>query len=89
MSDQGELGLLAAFTRSEMSYQELWWRQLSVGGDTGLLELEACLLGLLTIDPYQHDVIAQALNEHFLDRGEDHPVAYSSVGDGLRPPWET
>ncbi len=47
------------------------------GGDASPLELEAYLLGFLVLDPHQHDVIAQALNEHFLDLGQDHPVPYS------------
>jgi hypothetical protein len=69
--------LQAGLTRSGLSYQELWWRQVAVGGDASPLELEAYFLGLLTIGSHQHDVIAQALNEHFLDQGEDHPVPYS------------
>jgi len=75
--EKGRLQLEAGLTRSGLTYQELWWRQVAVGGDASPLELEAYLLGLLTIDPHQHDVIAQALNEHFLDCGEDHPVPYS------------
>ena len=75
--ERGRLQLEAGLTRSGLSYQELWWRQVAVGGDASPLELEAYLLGLLSIDPHQHDVIAQALNEYFLDRGEDHPVPYS------------
>jgi|tagenome__1003787_1003787.scaffolds.fasta_scaffold20957999_2 hypothetical protein len=82
--EQGRLQLKAGLTRSGLTYQELWWRQVAVGGDASPLELEAYLLGLLSIDPHQHDVIAQALNEHFLDCGEDHPVPYSTPLD-----WKT
>jgi hypothetical protein len=32
------------------------------------------VLGLLSPDDYQHNLIAQAFNEYFLDRHEDHPV---------------
>jgi hypothetical protein len=31
---------------------------------------------VLTVDSYEHDLIAQALNEWFIDRGQDHPVGY-------------
>ncbi len=65
------------FSRSGLSYQALWWRQLAVGGDASSLELEAYVLGLLNLSPHQHDLIAQALNEHYLDHDQDHPVAYS------------
>lgn len=64
--------------RSGMSFTELWLRQLGVGGTAGRLEVEAYVLGLLAADPYQHDVLAQAINEYFIERHQDHPVAYWS-----------
>lgn len=42
----------------------------------GELELEAYVLGLLVPDDFQHNLIAQALNEYFIDVGQDHPVGY-------------
>jgi len=75
--EQGRMQLEAGLTRSGLTYRELWWRQIAVGGDAGPLELEAYLLGLLVLDPHQHDVIAQALNEYFLECGQDHPMPYS------------
>jgi hypothetical protein len=61
---------------SGMSYQELWLRHIAVSGTTGELELEAYVLGLLVPDDYQHNLIAQAINEYFIDHGQDHPVGY-------------
>lgn len=61
---------------SGMSYQELWLRHIAVGGTAGELELEAYVLGLLVPVDYQHNLIAQAINEYFIDQGQDHPVAY-------------
>jgi hypothetical protein len=75
--EHGRQQLETGLIRSGLTYQELWWRQVAVGGDASPLELEAYLLGLLTLDPHQHDLIAQALNEHFLDLGQDHPMPYS------------
>lgn len=71
------LDLAAGMTRSGMSFYDLWLRQISVGGDAGVVEVEAYVLGLLSIDDHQHDVLAQAINEHFVDEGGDHPVGYS------------
>jgi hypothetical protein len=59
-----------------MDYHELWLRYVAVSGSAGPLELEAYVLGLLTADAYEHDVIAQSINEWFLERGQDHPVGY-------------
>jgi hypothetical protein len=61
---------------SGMSYQELWLRHIAVSGTTGELELEAYVLDLLVPDDHQHNLIAQAINEYFIEQGQDHPVAY-------------
>ena len=74
---EGRLSLEEGMALSGMDYGELWVRHVALGGDAGRLEVEAYVLGLLVADPTQHDVLAQALNEWFLDRGGDHPVAYS------------
>jgi hypothetical protein len=71
-----ELDVFEGLRRSQLSLQDLWIRYLAIGGSASELELEAYLLGLLKMDTYEHNVIAQALNEYFLDQGEDHPVGY-------------
>jgi hypothetical protein len=70
------LSLEAGMRLSGMSYSELWLRHVSVSGNIGELELEAYVLGLLKPDNYQHNLIAQAINEYFLDLGQEHPVGY-------------
>jgi hypothetical protein len=70
------LSLEDGLSLSGMSMNEFWIRQVSVGGTAGSLETEAYVLGLLIPDPHQYDVLAQALNEHFVERGQDHPVGY-------------
>ncbi len=72
------LSLHDGYDLSGLTDWTLWLHYASVGGVGGQLEVEACLLGLLTTTPHEHTVIAQALNEHFLERGEDHPVAYTA-----------
>jgi hypothetical protein len=76
VTDGPGLDLQAGLSRCGMPYEELWLRQVALGGSAGRLEVEAYMLGLLAPDPYQHNVLAQALNEHFLERGQDHPVRY-------------
>ena len=75
-SGSGQLNLQEGMSRSGMPYEELWLRQVALGGSAGRLEVEAYVLGLLVAEAYQHDLLAQALNECFLERGEDHPVGY-------------
>jgi hypothetical protein len=70
------MSLLDGMLLSGMSFSELWLRYIAVSGTIGELELEAYVLGLLVPDSFQHNLIAQALNEYFIDAGQDHPVAY-------------
>jgi hypothetical protein len=73
---EDRLSLRDGLLLSGMTLPELHLRYFAVGGDAGNLEVEAYILGVLRPDPHQHDLIAQALNEHFIDRGQDHPVSY-------------
>jgi hypothetical protein len=62
--------------RAGLTYGELWFRYFQLGGMRTGLEVEAFCCGLLEPSPYDHDVIAQALNERFVELGSNHPVAY-------------
>lgn len=74
-----DLSLFEGLQRSGMTPAELWIRYYAVGGDATELEVDAYALGLLSPDDYEHNLIAQALNEFFLDRDEDHPVHYRDL----------
>ena len=69
MTDTPGISLEAGMELSGMDYHQLWLRQISVGGDIGSLEMEAYVLGVLQPDNYRHNLLAQAINEHFLDLG--------------------
>jgi hypothetical protein len=68
--------LRAGLALSTMSLEELWLAQFGLGGRLTVGELEEVLRGTRPAQRMEHDVIAQALNDHFTDRGQDHPVAY-------------
>ena len=72
----GSLTLAAGLDLSGMTFRQAWLEQVNIGGNLPQLEFEAYVLGLLAPDQYCHDLIAQAINEHFIDQGGDHPVAY-------------
>ena len=76
---RGSLGLFDGVVASGMSVNEVWLRQIGVGGAAAEIEVEAYVLGLLEPSDHQHDVLAQAINEHFIAIGRDHPVAYSDA----------
>jgi hypothetical protein len=60
-----------------LSHGELWLRYFELGGMSTGLELEAFLYGILLPSAHNHDVIAHAINERFVELGKNHPVAYS------------
>lgn len=69
---------------ADLSHAELWLRYFSLGGMATALQLEAILYGALLPTEHDHDVIAQALNERFVELGGNHPVPYRADGSGRR-----
>jgi hypothetical protein len=59
-----------------LSHGELWLRYFELGGMSTGLQLEAYLYGILEPTGHDHDVIAHALNERFVEMGGNHPVPY-------------
>jgi hypothetical protein len=68
---------------SELQLGDLWAAYAGLGGMMSMDEIEATLRGEREPTAYEHDVLAQALNDYFTERGQDHPVAYA---DDLRDP---
>jgi hypothetical protein len=59
-----------------LSDTELWTRYLALGGNNPLHRLREHVHSNSCPDPHEHNIIAQALNDTYVDRGHDHPVAY-------------
>jgi hypothetical protein len=55
---------------------DLWQRYVALGGDGTRARLEWQVDRPDSADDHEHTLIAQAINEVFLERGADHPVAY-------------
>ena len=62
---------------SGISIPTLWGSYLGVGGTMSLDHLLDTLRGTQEVSDHEHDMVAQALNDHFLDQGLNHPVAYA------------
>jgi hypothetical protein len=72
------LDILDAFRQElGLSHGELWLRYFELGGMSTGFELEAFVFGVLAPSDHDHDLIAHALNERFVELGGNHPVAYS------------
>ena len=68
--------------KAGLSHGELWLRYFELGGMSTGFELEAFMYGLLSPSAHDHDVIAHAINERFVELGGNHPVGYSSEANG-------
>lgn len=55
---------------------ELWVHYVGLGGRARMGEISRYLDGEGQLDRLEHNTIAQALNERFMDLGRDHPVPY-------------
>jgi hypothetical protein len=78
----GPMDRLDLFRRdAALSHGELWLRYFELGGMSTGLQLEAYLYGALQPSHHDHDVIAHALNERFVELGGNHPVPYMEDGD--------
>ncbi len=67
--------LEAARTQAGMSLQELWIAYVALGGSARLDTVRA-YLGGQAVPFVDYDVLAQAINERFLEQGESYPVPY-------------
>jgi hypothetical protein len=64
---------------SGLPLTDLWLHYLALGGNASPARVQAYARGLLPADSYQHNLIAQAINDYFTDQGEDHPVSYQDI----------
>ncbi len=62
-----------------LSVSDLWFRCLGLGGLLSVAELTSALAGRRTLPPREFDIVAQALNERFMEDGADHPVPYADA----------
>ena len=68
--------LEAARTQAGMSFEDLWIAYFALGGVAQPDVVRAYLDGS-TDRAMDYDVLAQAINERFLDQHANHPVPYS------------
>ena len=67
---------VAALAAAGWSRHELWLACFALGADASEVELDRFLRGLAVPSAFEHNVIAQALNERLHDLGLDRPVRY-------------
>jgi hypothetical protein len=66
--------LVAALTQAEMSFGELWLAYVGLGGVASPSEVHEVLDGRVRPSRIDFDMLGQALNERFAERGFSRPV---------------
>jgi hypothetical protein len=55
---------------------DVWLRYASLGGNASAADIERYIVRDSCPNDHEHNLLAQAINEAFLEQGGDHPVAY-------------
>lgn len=76
MTSAGDI-LEAARQQAGLTVDELWLRYYGFGGKGSAADMADMLAGVQHLSRIDYDVIAQAINESFVDRDMDHPVPYA------------
>jgi hypothetical protein len=66
-SDERSRRMDAARVHAELSVPDLWLRYVALGGTGDAFDLDGYLQGLVPLETFQQDVLAQALNEALED----------------------
>ncbi|HEX2301045.1 MAG TPA: serine/threonine-protein phosphatase, partial [Pseudonocardiaceae bacterium] len=74
----------AARVHAQLTVQDLWLRCLALGGTGDAFDLDGYLQGLVPLDAFQQDVLAQAVNEALRDSYQAHhvPLSTPATADG-------
>jgi hypothetical protein len=67
----------SAFTRAELTAEELWLRYFALGGSLGLFEIEGYLHGVLQLPGFDRDVVAHVVNERLDELAWHRRASYS------------
>lgn len=79
--DQQLMELRRALPLAQLSVGELWLKYFAIGGSAGEFEIEAYLFAAHELPVLERDLVAQALNERFMDLSMDIRVPYSAAID--------
>ena len=73
-SEQRYRQMDAVRVRAELTVQDLWLRYLALGGTGDTFDLDGYLQGVVPLEAFQQDVLAQALNEALKDTYLAHRI---------------
>ncbi|MFI9007999.1 PP2C family protein-serine/threonine phosphatase [Actinosynnema sp. NPDC053489] len=84
-AERQQHSIAAALRHAELTSEELWIRYFAIGGDAGLLEIDAYVHGLGSLPPLQRDILAHAINERLDELTPPRRADYSRPTRETRP----
>ncbi len=78
ISDEPHRRMDAARVRAELTVQDLWLRYVALGGTCDAFDVDGYLQGLMSLETFQGDVLAQALNEALEDSYRAYRIPLST-----------
>ena len=66
-ADQAQRILAESFEASRTQVDDLWMAYFALGGNAGKYEVELYLRGMGALSAYEHNVLAQAVNERLAE----------------------
>lgn len=66
--------LQEGFGATHWTLDELWVSIMGIGGSMDPSDVRSIAAGTRPATPAEHDIMASALNDFFVDNGGDHPV---------------
>ena len=86
LPDALDVRLNVARLNAGLTIADLWLRYFGLGGTSTPVELEALLFGARMPTDHDHDLIAHALNERFVELGGNHSVPYVNCRRSVQRP---
>jgi hypothetical protein len=80
-NEQRHKSMDAARVGARLSVQDLWLRYLALGGSRDAFEIDGYLQGMVPLDSFQQDVLAQAVNEALEDLYRSLQVPLSATSE--------
>ncbi|MFF1252778.1 hypothetical protein ACFVYC_09855 [Pseudarthrobacter sp. NPDC058329] len=81
--DEQRQGFRLAFEAAPLTLEQIWIRYFGIGGESGLIEVDAYVYGVLSFPARERDLLAHALNETLNTLGVNGRRA--SYSRALRP----
>ncbi|MBB5957978.1 hypothetical protein FHS29_004586 [Saccharothrix tamanrassetensis] len=84
-ADRQQHSITTALRHAQLTIDELWIRYFALGGEVGLIDIDAYVHGISGLPPLQRDILAHAVNERLDELTPPHRADYSRPARTTKP----